>query len=95
MAVITPEGYSYNTLELGYTSEIVTYLISHMLEVGYTSTIEIELTSDNSPELGYGSQEFTTAFILIWQNPLFIQQYCPVTGPVRPTTGQVYPRGYS
>lgn len=95
MAVITPEGYSYNTLDLGYTSEIVTYLISHMLEVGYTPTIQTVLTSDQSLEPGYGSQELTTSLLLIWQNPIFINAYCPATGPTRPATGQVYPRGYS
>lgn len=95
MAVITPDGYSYNTLDLGYAREIVTYSISHMPEFGYTPTSQTVLTSDSSPEPGYGSQELTVALLYIWQNPVFFQTYCPAAGPTRPTTGQVYPRGYS
>lgn len=95
MAVITPEGYSYNTLDLGYTDQELTFAISHMIESGYTPTIQSVLISETSPEANYSSPELTDPLLQIWQNPLFFQPYCPVTGPVRPTTGQVYPRGYS
>lgn len=95
MAVITPDGYSYDTLDLGYTDQERTFGISHMIEVGYTPTTETKLISDTLPEINYSSPELTIPLLQIWQNPLFINAHCPAVGPTRPTTGQVYPRGYS
>lgn len=95
MAVITPDGYSYSVLDRGYTDQVRTFEISHMIETGYTPTIQTVLISETSPEANYSSPELTAPLLLIWQNPLFINAYCPATGPTRPATGQVYPRGYS
>jgi hypothetical protein len=39
--------------------------------------------------------ENTQNLTQIYANPLFINAYCPAVGPTRPTTGQVYPRGYN
>lgn len=98
MAVITPDGYSYSVLDEGYTEQIRTFEISDIFEVGNHLSGYTSPTSDSLIEPGYGSQEVTTPLLLIWQNPLFFEKYCTGGGgggPARPTTGQVYPRGYS
>lgn len=57
---------------------------------GFTSVIGV------GPYLpGYATFSNIDDKLLMWQSPYFINQNCPTVGPARPTTGQVYPRGYS
>lgn len=96
MAVITAEGYSYNTPTGGYASSGLGNPVSHGLEPGYAfDGLGSSISNDFDPGYTNSAQISDEAFFLIWQNPVFFQQNCPAAGPTRPTTGQVYPRGYS
>lgn len=96
MAVITAEGYSFITPTGGYTSSGYGNPLSDALELGYAFDA-LGPPLSNATELGYtnSTQIADGNILLIWQNPLFFQKYCPTAGPTRPATGQVYPRGYS
>lgn len=98
MAEITAEGYSFNNRISVYTFVAnQTPSLSDALELGYSTDRFSDSVLSNALELGYTNSEeisFDEIFV-IWQNPVFISPYCPAAGPARPTTGQVYPRGYS
>jgi hypothetical protein len=98
MAVITALGYSFvddAVDDLGFTAQIPFY-VSDLNELNvYTFDLyRGNNRSHDTLDLGW-SKELAGTILQIWQNPVFFQQYCLATGPTRPTTGQVYPRGYS
>lgn len=62
---------------------------------GYALSGYNQLTSQGELLAGFSAFAEIDDKLMIWQSPYFINQNCPTTGPTRPTTGQVYPRGYS
>lgn len=97
MAVITAEGYSFinDTVDdVGFTYAIPLAVSDGNETQQLTYSLLGLSISDTQPEAGW-AQTFSGDILYIWQNPVFFQQYCLATGPTRPATGQVYPRGYS
>jgi hypothetical protein len=96
MAVIVADGYSFGPSLPGFATSDYSQVISFgPLLLGFATSDYNEVFSSGPYLSGFSDSSNIDNKLLPWQSPYFVNEYCPTVGAARPTTGQVYPRGYN